>query len=105
MAMPPSARKMIDDHFSQIEKKVERRLNWELQRPDIMSHVIKQDYEKRGMTRKELEANFMMLTTVGSETSATTLTGTFNYLVRNPEKLAVLVEEAMLASWLLNLHG
>lgn len=97
MAMPPSARKMIDDHFSQIEKKVERRLNWELQRPDIMSHVIKQDYEKRGMTRKELEANFMMLTTVGSETSATTLTGTFNYLVRNPEKLAVLVEEVRAA--------
>lgn len=91
--MPPSAKKMTHDHFRQIAEKVDRRLNWELQRPDLMSQVIKQDYEKKGMTRAELNSNFMMLTTVGSETSATTLTGAFNYLVRNPEKLEIAVGE------------
>lgn len=91
--MPHSAKKMMYDHFAQVAEKVDRRLNWELQRPDVMSHVIKQDYEKKGMTRAELNSMFMVLTTVGSETSATTLTGAFNYLVRNPEKLAVAVGE------------
>lgn len=90
--IPESIMKMQRDHYRQIVDKVQRRLNWEVERPDLMSHVIKHNDEK-GMTVGEIQATFMVLTTAGSETTATTLSGTLNYLTAHPDKLAVLVEE------------
>ncbi|KAH7136188.1 cytochrome P450 [Dendryphion nanum] len=92
-ALPPSIKKMTRNHFNQIVRKVDRRLNWELERPDIMSHVIRQDYEKKGLTRGELNANFMVLTMAGSETMSTALTGAFCYLVRDDEVMGRAVRE------------
>ncbi|KAL7793172.1 cytochrome P450 [Trichoderma ceciliae] len=90
--IPPSLRKMQMDHYQQIVDKVDRRLNLELERPDIMSHVL------RGTERHELPpgtvyTTFMVLTTAGSETTATALSGTLNYLVNNPDKLENLTRE------------
>lgn len=110
--IPPSLRKMQQDHYQQIVDKVQRRLNLELERPDIMSHVIqgvsdnedKDDNEGRGdnknkdedqgqMSLGELNTTFMVLTTAGSETTATTLAGTLNNLVNNAAKMKLLVDE------------
>lgn len=91
--IPPSLRKKQMRHYNQIIDKVDRRLNWELERPDIMSHVIK---ERKGTTRLPIGviyANFSFLTTAGSETTATVLSGAMNYLANNPEKLQVLATE------------
>jgi cytochrome P450 len=85
--IPPSLRKTQVDHYQQIVDKVQRRLGWELQQPDIMSHLV----DKNGKTELplgELNATFMILTTAGSETTATALTGTLNCLVNNPDKMA-----------------
>ncbi|KAI0548665.1 cytochrome P450 [Xylaria curta] len=90
--IPPSLKKMQRDHYQQIVDKIERRLNLELERPDIMSHVIARD-DKEGFSRDEINATFMVLTTAGSETTATVLGGTLNYLVSCPDKLAVLSHE------------
>lgn len=90
--IPPSLRKMQRDHFQQIVDKVERRLNFELERPDIMSHVITTDI-KQGFSRDEINATFMVLTTAGSETTATVLGGTLNYLISYPNKLEILSGE------------
>ncbi|RWA09278.1 hypothetical protein EKO27_g5848 [Xylaria grammica] len=90
--IPPSLKKMQRDHYQQIVDKVERRLNYELERPDIMSHVIAID-DKRGFSRDEINATFMVLTTAGSETTATVLGGTLNYLVSYPDKLHILSNE------------
>ncbi|KAL2008516.1 hypothetical protein VTN00DRAFT_6710 [Thermoascus crustaceus] len=90
--VPPSLKKMQMDHYQQIVDKVQRRLNWELERPDIMSHVINKNGEI-GLPIGEINATFMILTTAGSETTATVLCGTLNYLVTYPDKLAILVEE------------
>jgi hypothetical protein len=56
--IPRSLKKMHDDHFKQIKDKVNRRLNWELERPDLMLHVIKYngtDKESEGMTLEEIQ--------------------------------------------------
>ncbi|TAQ86122.1 hypothetical protein B7494_g5556 [Chlorociboria aeruginascens] len=90
--IPKSLRKMQRDHYRQICDKVDRRLNWELERPDLMSHVIKYN-DKGGMTLGEIQATFMILTTAGSETTATALSGTVNYLSAYPAVLATLVKE------------
>ncbi|KAL1987414.1 hypothetical protein VTN96DRAFT_3796 [Rasamsonia emersonii] len=47
-------------------------LNWELERPDIMSHVINKNGEI-GLPIGEINATFMILTTAGSETTAAVL--------------------------------
>ncbi|KAI1498014.1 cytochrome P450 [Biscogniauxia marginata] len=90
--IPPSLRKMQRDHYQQIVDKVQRRLNYELERPDIMSHVIKEN-DQKGMPIGEINATFMVLTTAGSETTATVLGGTMNYLVNNEDKLRILEKE------------
>ncbi|KAI9643758.1 hypothetical protein NHQ30_007107 [Ciborinia camelliae] len=94
--IPKSLKKMQNDHFRQIKDKVNRRLNWELERPDLMSHVIKHngtDKESEGMTLDEIHVTFMILTTAGSETTATVLSGTMNYLMSHTSILAKLVKE------------
>ncbi|KAL3459217.1 cytochrome P450 [Aspergillus heterothallicus] len=91
--IPPSMKKIQRDHYQQIVDKVDRRLSWELQRPDLMSHVIDKDGELK-LDAGELYATFMILTTAGSETTATALTGTLNYLVNHsPESLRRLRKE------------
>lgn len=90
--IPQSLRKMQMDHFQQIADKVQRRLSWELQQPDIMSYLIDKD-GKTALPLGELNATFMVLTTAGSETTATVLTGALNYLVNNPAKLTILADE------------
>ena len=103
--IPKSLLEKQKRHYSQVADKVQRRLNWEVERPDIMSYVINHNNEhgilmedkssssEQGMTLGEVESNFIDLTTAGSETTATALSGTFNYLISNPDKLAILVEE------------
>lgn len=91
--IPKSLKDMQIQHCNQIVEKVDRRLNWELERPDIMSYVIGGRKGDEGLDVGIINATFMVLTTAGSETTATVLTGTLNYLVSNPDKLAVLADE------------
>jgi cytochrome P450 len=98
--IPPSLRKMQRDHYQQIVDKVQRRLNYELERPDIMSHVIQQGRAKEddndevgGLPTGVVNTTFMVLTTAGSETTATTLTGTMNYLAQHQDSLKKLAGE------------
>jgi hypothetical protein len=91
--IPPSLKQVQKDHYQQIVDKVDRRLNWEVQQPDIISHVIQEQTEGRGLTTGEISATFMILTTAGSETTATTLCGAINYLIADPDKLSKLTTE------------
>ncbi|KAK3695835.1 cytochrome P450 [Podospora appendiculata] len=90
--IPPSLKKVQQDHFQQIVDKVHRRLNYEMERPDIMSHVVN-DRTGHGLPIDEINITFMVLTTAGSETTATVLSGTMNYLIQHPDKLQSLVDE------------
>lgn len=91
-SIPPSLKKMQADHYQQIVDKVHRRMNWELERPDIMSHVIQGKHNEMDMG--EINGTFMVLTIAGSETTATCLAGTLSYLVNVKEdKLAILADE------------
>ncbi|KAK0718743.1 cytochrome P450 [Apiosordaria backusii] len=88
-------KRKVLDHVRVISDKVDRRLNLESTRSDIMSHVIKQ-METEGLeelTMDTVNSTFMELTVAGSETTATTLCGILNYLVQNPGKLAILTKE------------
>jgi len=57
-----------------------------------MSYVCRYNNEK-GMSRAEIEATFDILITAGSETTATALTATLYYLLRNPVHFDLLKKE------------
>ncbi|KAK7192675.1 hypothetical protein DPSP01_006894 [Paraphaeosphaeria sporulosa] len=72
--------------------RVNRRMQWEVARPDIMSYVIAGN-EKGAMTPGEVQATFQTLTLAGSETTATTLSGVMTQLLTHPEAYGKLVGE------------
>jgi len=84
---------MQEDHYQHNFAKVQRRLNWELERLDLMSHVIDQGTREKGLPTSLISSTFAIMTIAGSETTATVLCGTMNYLVAYPTKLATLVQE------------
>ncbi|KAI2893052.1 hypothetical protein CBS76997_1771 [Aspergillus niger] len=90
--IPRSLHEKSQRHYRQIIDKIDRRLSWELQRPDIMSHLIDENGQV-ALPRGELNSTFMILTTTGSETTATVLTGILTYLVNQPEVLGRLIGE------------
>ncbi|KAK1254519.1 hypothetical protein MKX08_008514 [Trichoderma sp. CBMAI-0020] len=92
MCIPPSLREMQKNHCQLISDKVHRRLNFELERPDLMYHVI-QGAERQRLPQSTIDTTFMVLTIAGSETTATALSGTLNYLVNNTDKLEILKRE------------
>ncbi|KAF7874337.1 hypothetical protein EAF04_003009 [Stromatinia cepivora] len=93
--IPPGLKKMQQDHYQQIVDKVTRRLNWEVERPDLMAQVIKHIGAEReseeSMSLGEIQATFMVLTTAGSETTATALSGILTYLLK--ESNCIVFEE------------
>ena len=79
--------------FGFTQERVNRRLKQKMQRPDFMTYVLKNDGTEKGLSRPEIDTNFLMLTNAGSETTATTLSGCTYYLLRNPRVLRRLKEE------------
>ena len=90
--LPKSVMKIQRDHYQLVVDKVQRRLNLDVERPDFMSHVIRFNDDK-GMSQSEIEATFNIIIVAGSETTATTLSGALNHLIRNPDKLRTLIKE------------
>lgn len=90
--LPKSVIKIQRDHYQLVVDKVQRRLKFDVERPDFMSHVIRYNDDK-GMSQSEIEATFNIDIVAGSETTATTLSGTLNHLIRNPDKLRALTRE------------
>ncbi|KAM7203470.1 Cytochrome P450 [Naviculisporaceae sp. PSN 640] len=93
LCIPPSLKKMAEEHDQQVKQRVRRRMNYEMDRPDVFAPILAAQKNGNGMTQDEIDITFSGLVTAGSETSATTLTGTMNYLVQDPRVLGLLTEE------------
>ncbi|KAK6539139.1 hypothetical protein TWF694_009384 [Orbilia ellipsospora] len=107
--LPAKATQAMDDHYSMSCKKIHRRLGLETSRPDIMASVLQnggirdekatmtgskdRNPGEGSMTINEIEGSFTTLIIAGSETTATSLIGSTNNLVNNPDKLKKLVDE------------
>lgn len=80
-------------HWKLAEEKIERRLNLEKSRPDIISMIKRDDEGVDGLTYPEMKATSSVLIVAGSETTTTVLSGVTNMLVKNPSRLALLANE------------
>jgi cytochrome P450 len=80
------------DHFQSSEDKIHRQLERATKSVDTMSYVLDPNVEG-SMSIREIETTFNILIIAGSETTASALSGTTNYLLRNPATLAKLARE------------
>lgn len=62
-------------------------------RPDLMSFVLKNNAEGKGMSQKEILATFNVFMTAGAETTATLLSGAIYFLQKNQGALEKLKAE------------
>lgn len=80
-------------HGAATRDKVDRRLSRVTDRADFISTFKKHVGQPGGITRHELYADANIFVMAGSETSATLLAVAVYYLLRNPDKLALLQRE------------
>jgi cytochrome P450 len=93
LAIPKSVMRKQREHWALAADKVNRRLNLEMARPDILSHIKIDDEGISGLTLGEVQATASIIIVAGSETTVSILSGITNYLVKNPIKLAFLTAE------------
>ncbi|KAL3420963.1 Isotrichodermin C-15 hydroxylase 11 [Phlyctema vagabunda] len=79
-------------HVQLTKEKLKQRLAIKTDRPDFITYILRHNDEK-GMSIQELEANASLLIKAGSETTATGLSGATYLLLKNPDKLEILVKE------------
>lgn len=89
----PGIKKQQEDHHNQAAAKVRRRLESEVERPDIVSQMLRSKDGKEGLSMGELLENAKLFIVAGSETTVTVLTGIFFHLIENPECLKKLKDE------------
>lgn len=97
---PSSALKEVMEMWRVTEEKVRDRVQkGGGGRADFVSIILaagaasKNGEKGESMTQEEMEVNAMLIVAAGSESVTTVLAGVINYLLRNPEKLAILTRE------------
>jgi cytochrome P450 len=85
----PSIQVKAWEHFNYAAERVDRRLAKPSDRPDLWGKII----ANGGLTRGEQHSTASVFMTAGTETTATLLSGTTYWLLREPAILATLVDE------------
>ncbi|KAK8044770.1 hypothetical protein PG993_004794 [Apiospora rasikravindrae] len=84
----PSVKKQQDEFFEATKARVEKRINQALpNQHDLMKYIMENNDEK-GMNRQEIEGTTTVLLNAGGQETATCLSSTLFYLMRNSETLA-----------------
>jgi cytochrome P450 len=83
------------DYSQRAADKLKRRLSPDaaIERPDIVSQLLRSEDRVEGLTPDEVLLNSMLFINAASETTATTLTGVVNNLLQNPRSLTELKSE------------
>ncbi|OQE23218.1 hypothetical protein PENSTE_c009G01792 [Penicillium steckii] len=103
--IPTNVTRQAEEHFNLAARKVDRRLEASISRPDFISAILQNgigDVDGGGdgdgdgqriMSRAEIHSNAFILIIAGSETSATCLSGCIYYLCKNPRTKNKLIHE------------
>jgi cytochrome P450 len=83
------------DYCQRSAEKLKRRLSPEaaIERPDIVSQLLRSENRKEGLTPDEVLLNSMLFINAASKTTATTLTAVANNLIQNLISLSALETE------------
>ena len=78
--------------FTFTRERVDKRIASKSDRPDFMKYILENNYQG-GLSREEVDAVTTLLVMAGTETSATTLTSTTYFALKNPPVMDRLVRE------------
>ncbi|KAI6908252.1 cytochrome P450 [Hortaea werneckii] len=87
------AREKQFEHWNYSKERVDRRLKSTPDRPDLWSRILEKSDGPDGLSLEEHHSNASLFMIAGTETTATALSGTTFYLLRNPESLGALTKE------------
>lgn len=99
LVIPKQIMQRTTDHIAMSRAKVMKRLSTDSDRPDFVTHILKQNKEKeskaerKAMSPAEIGLNMAVLIFAGSETTSTALSAIMRMLVQNKDPLAKLVHE------------
>lgn len=91
--IPQSTMTQVKMHRDFSKKRVDRRVEAKLDRPDIWGLALAKDNTEAGLTRDEMYANSDVFMVAGTETTGTLISGLTYYLLTNPEKMKKLTSE------------
>lgn len=89
---PRFVTEMKYNHFKHSADRVDLRLKYGSEKPDIWNLVLSTE-EKERLTLEEMYVNSEVFMLSGSETTGTALSGLLYHLLKNPERLGLLVGE------------
>lgn len=90
--LPPKTQKMINDHWTATQEKLQRRIAKGTSRPDFLTPILENNKGK-GLTEGEIESNASLFIIAGSDSIATALAGVTWYLLKYPKVMQKLREE------------
>ncbi|KAK3321913.1 cytochrome P450 [Apodospora peruviana] len=93
---PPFSRRAGEKHLAHSVERVNHRLekrDREDHQPDIWTLVLQQPEGDRLLTPAQMHANASIFMLAGTETTATLLSGVTFFLLKNPDKMRLLVDE------------
>ena len=91
--LPRRIIQMQKRHTEFAKERIIRRLNMEVDRPDFITPIMKDNADFKKMSIEEIQSNAAILMVAGSEATMTTMIGMMTYLIRNPEPLRKLTAE------------
>ncbi|KAF2215047.1 hypothetical protein CERZMDRAFT_37216 [Cercospora zeae-maydis SCOH1-5] len=92
MSSPKFAKKRVE-HWNYSAERVARRLETTPDTPDLWAKILEKGSGPNGLSYGEHESNASLFMIAGTETTATLLSGTTYYLLRNPQYLEKLTRE------------
>lgn len=99
LVIPRKTMQRTTDHIAMSRAKVMKRLSSDSDRPDFVTHILKQNKEneakaeRKAMSPAEIGLNMTVLIFAGSETTSSALSGIMRMLVQNSDPLTKLVHE------------
>ncbi|KAF2821312.1 cytochrome P450 [Ophiobolus disseminans] len=93
LTVPKSVMQKYRAHWSYAVDKINKRLEQKEEKADLISMIKRDDEGVKGITLAELHATTSLIIIAGSETTVSVLSGTVNYLVKNPAVLTTLTNE------------
>jgi cytochrome P450 len=93
LCIPKSVMEKQKKHWQLAVDNINDRLALEKERPDLISMIKRDDEGVKGLQLSEMHATGSLLIVAGSETTVSVMSGTANYIIKNPDKLAILTKE------------
>ena len=84
--LPKSVMELQRKHTEFVNEIINRRINLKTDRPDFLTPFMKDNVNYENMSLAEIESTFAVIIVAGSETTATSLCGTLNHLVKPENK-------------------